>query len=189
MLAMRTLVLLSCGLTLSACAESVLIKSYPAGAKAYVDGQLIGTTPARTTIPRSRVTDPHTWLVEYRNCEPAEGQLTTGIGRGRVVGYIFTLGIAALFKGPNYFHPVDAILTGGDCETRAPAPQAAPGITINQIVGDRNVVPAGEGISNTQKLAERLETLRDLYNRKLISKDVYEAESQKAVGEFTGASQ
>lgn len=187
MLVIRILALLSCGLTLSACAESVLIKSYPAGAKAYVDGQVIGTTPARMTIPRSQVTDPHTWRVEYRNCDPAEGQLVTGIGKGRVVSYIFTLGIAALFKGPNYFHPVDAILTGGDCETRAPAPQAAPGITINQIVGDRNVVPAGEGISNTQKLAERLETLRDLYNRKLITKDVYEAESQKAVGEYTDA--
>ena len=170
----------------SGCAESVLVKSYPGGAKAYLDGQIIGTTPAQTQIPRGQVGAPHTWRVEYRNCDPAEGSLQTGIAGGRVAGYIFTLGILAIFRGPHYYKPVDAILTGGDCETAKAAP-TQPGITVQQIVGDRNVVPAGQGISNTRKLAQQLETLRDLYNRKLISKEVYESESQKAVREYTGA--
>jgi hypothetical protein len=170
-------------LMLWGCAESVRIKSHPAGAKAFVDGALIGTTPAETQIPRNQVGQPHTWRVEYRNCEPAEGQLQTGVAGGRVTGYIFTLGILALFKGPNYFKPVDAVLTGGDCETTGSPAQ--PSITVQQIVGDKNVAPASTD-TNTQKLAQQLETLRDLYNRKLISKDVYEAESQKAVREYTG---
>ncbi|MEO8604202.1 MAG: hypothetical protein ABI629_16620 [bacterium] len=178
--------LLACLLLSSGCAESVLVKSYPGGAKAFIDGQLIGTTPATTAIPRSAVGKPHTWRVEFRNCDAAEGQLRTGIAGGRITGYVFTLGIVALFRGPYYYLPVDAILTGGDCETKSAAAPGSPnGITIQQIVGDHNVAPAGSGATSTQKLAERLETLRDLYNRKLITKAVYESESQKAVREYT----
>src|SRR5215813_3237961 len=81
---------------LPGCAEYVSIKSYPAGAQAYVDGVLIGSTPAETSIPRSQVGDPHTWRVEFRNCDFAEGNLETGIAGGRVTGYIFTAGILAI---------------------------------------------------------------------------------------------
>ena len=186
--AMRFIALLvAVALSIAGCAESVLIKSYPAGAKAYVDGQLIGSTPARAEIPRSQVGLPHTWRVEFRNCDAAEGQLRTGVGGGRIVGYIFTLGLVALAKGPRYYHPVDAILTGGDCEggQARPAQPSAPGVMIQNIVGDKNqAVTTGQDISKTQRLAERLTTLRDLYNRKLISQQVYEQESQKAVKEF-----
>lgn len=180
----RAYALISCVLLLTGCAEHVLIRSYPAGAKAIVDGYAIGTTPATTSIPRGDVSKPHTWRVEYRNCDAAEGTLQTGVAGGRIAGYIFTLGILAIFRGPYYFRPVDAMLTGGDCEGR-PAAATQPGIVVQQIVGDHNVAPAGARTSNTQKLAERLETLRDLYNRKLITKAVYESESQKAVREYT----
>jgi PEGA domain len=174
--------------TVSGCAESVLIKSHPGGAKAYVDGTLIGTTPPMTEIPRGQVGAPHTWRVEFRNCDFAEGTLQTGIAGGRIVGYIFTLGILAAFRGPQYYRPVDAILTGGDCESSGqvrPAAPPAPGIMIQNIVGDRNqaTTTTGPEISKTQRLNERLTTLRDMYNRKLISKEVYEQESQKAIKE------
>jgi hypothetical protein len=182
--------LLIFALCLSGCAEYVTIKSYPGGAKAYVDGQVIGTTPAHTDIPRSQVGKPHTWRVEFRNCDFAEGNLETGVAGGRIVGYIFTVGILAIFRGPYYYRPVDAILTGGDCEggptqARPPAP-AQPGIMIQNIVGDKNqaTTTTGPEISKTQRLAERLTTLRDLYNRKLISQRVYDEESQKAIQEL-----
>ena len=170
--------------SLFGCAESVLIKSYPPGSKAYIDGQFVGTTPAATQIPRGEVTAPHSWRVEFRNCDPAEGALTTRVAPGRIVGYIFTLGITAIFRGPYYFPVVDTALSGGDCEggSRAKPAAPAPGITVNQIVGDRNQASSGgQEPTKTQKLAERLTTLRDLYNRKLISKEIYEEESQKAV--------
>ena len=154
---------------ISGCAESVLIKSSPAGAKAYLDGQPIGSTPAWGRIPRRDMDRPHTWRVEYRDCDPAEGTLQTGVAPGRIVGYVFTLGILAIFKSPNYYRHVDALLSGGDCGggPRPPAGAAAP------------------QSPEAQALAQRLETLRDLYDRKLISKSVYEAETQKAVREFT----
>ena len=41
----------------------------------------------------------------------------------------------------------------------------------------------GPETSKTERLNERLTTLRDLYNRKLISKEAYEQESQKAIRE------
>ncbi len=154
----RLLPLLAVALTLIGCAESVLVKSYPPGAKAYVDDQLIGSTPAFTQIERNQVSKPHSWRVESRDCETASGQLETGIGRGRIVGYFFTLGVLALFKGPDYYKTVDAVLV---CGNAAAAP------------------------SNAQKLAQRLDTLRDLYKRKLITKEEYDSETQKAVGEYT----
>jgi hypothetical protein len=171
----------------SGCAESFAIKSYPGGSKAYVDGQLIGTTPAVCEIPRSEVGKPHTWRVEFRNCDAAEGQLQTGVAGGRIVGYIFTLGILAAFRGPYYYHNVDAVLTGGDCEgtARPYAAPAQPGVVIQNIVGDKNQAGMGSSgeLGKTERLNERLTTLRDMYNRKLISKDVYEQESQKAIRE------
>ncbi len=160
-----------------------MIKSYPPGAKAYVDDQFIGTTPATVAIPRDKVTSPHPWRVEYRNCDSAEGMLTTRVAGGRIAGYIFTLGIVAIFRGPYYFPPIDTPLNGGDCETATRQKSPAPaGITVNQIVGDRNQAgSAGQDVTKTQKLAEKLTTLRDLYNRKLISQDVYDKETQKAL--------
>ncbi len=174
-------------LSLSACAEIVEIRSYPGGAKAMIDGRAIGTTPASAAIPRSQVGLPHTWRVEYRNCDYAEGNLQTGIAGGRIAGYIFTAGIFALFRGPYYYPEVDAMLTGGDCEgspQARPAAQPQPGILIQNVVGERNsATTSGTGteVSKTQRLSERLTTLRDLYNRKLISEQVYEQEMQKAI--------
>ena len=172
----------------SGCAESFQLKSTPVGSKAYIDGELIGTTPTFAEIPRNDVGLPHTWRVEFRNCDPAEGQLQTGIAKGRIVAYIFTFGILAAFRGPYYYHDVDAVLSGGDCEWvgrgGSVAPGAQPGILIQNIVGDKNqAASTGPGVSKTQRLNERLTTLRDLYNRKLISKELYEQESQKAIKE------
>lgn len=170
----------------SGCAEIVDIRSYPPGAKAMIDGRVIGTTPASAAIPREQVGLPHTWRVEYRNCDYAEGQLTTGIAGGRIVGYIFTAGIFALFRGPYYYPEIDAILTGGDCEgaPRAQPYQQQPGILIQNVVGEKNQATTGTAeVSKTQRLSERLTTLRDLYNRKLITEEIYEQEMQKAIRE------
>lgn len=186
----RSFPFLALVLGLSACAEPVMIKSFPTGAKVTVDGQYVGTTPARIAIPRSRVSSPHDWRVEFRNCDYAEGRLMTRVPARRIVAYIFTLGIAAAFKGPNEFVPVDVALQGGDCEgppIARTAPAAPAGITIQQIVGDHSAASGtgGTNESKTRRLAERLTTLRDLYNRKLISKDVYDQEMQKAARDLS----
>jgi len=78
------------------------------------------------------------------------------------------------------------MLTGGDCEGSShgrSAVQPQPGILIQNVVGERNsaTTTTGTEVSKTQRLSERLTTLRDLYNRKLISEQVYEQEMQKAI--------
>src|SRR5262245_11345377 len=83
---MRVSVRIACttalALVLSGCAEAVLINSDPPGAKAYIDDQTIGTTPAHTKMRRGEVTSDHKWRVDFRNCEPAEGTLQTAIAPG-----------------------------------------------------------------------------------------------------------
>ena len=168
------------------CAESVSIRSNPPGAKAYLDGVLVGTTPTYAEVDRNALKTPHAWRVEFRNCDQAEGKTVTALAPGRVVGTVFTLGILAAFKSPYYIRPVDAVLTGGDCENmRAVKGRAPEGTTINiqQIVGDNNKGAESER-TKTERLSERLTTLRDLYNRKLFSEATYETEREKAVREF-----
>lgn len=168
----------------SGCSESFQIRSYPLGAKALVDGKVVGSTPTEVVIPRAQAGLVHKWRVEFRNCDYAEGEAHPGIAPGRVITYILTAGIFAAIRGPYYYNDVDAVLTGGDCEghptTAAPS---QPGIMIQNIVGDKNQAGTAQEISKTQRLSERLTTLRDLYNRKLISEEVYDREMKKAIDE------
>ncbi len=181
-------VLLTLPPAITGCSESFQIRSYPGGARASIDGRVLGPTPIDVSIPRSQVGLPHKWRVDYRNCDFAEGDLQTRVAPGRIVGYIFTVGIWALIRGPYYYSDVEAMLSGGDCESSQvhSTPPAQPGILIQNIVGDKN--QAGTGITSpdkTRQLAERLTTLRDLYNRKLISEETYQQEMQKAVRELS----
>ncbi len=172
-------------LPVSGCSESFQIRSYPGGARALVDGKVVGSTPTEVVIPRSQAGLIHKWRVEFRNCDYAEGELHPGIAPGRVITYFLTAGIFAAIRGPYYYNDVDAMLTGGDCEGGQPhqgAP-AQPGILIQNIVGDKNQAGTALEVSKTQRLSERLTTLRDLYNRKLISEEVYEQEMKKAIDE------
>lgn len=179
--------LLTIGLLLAGCSETMTFKSYPPGARVKLDGSFIGTTPLEHSVPRGEVRDGHAYEIEYSNCDPASGTVATGIGGGRIVGYLFTVGLTAIFKGPRYFRPVDVQLVGGDCKERpgVAAGVIPPGLTINQIVGDRNVTGnSGEAVNAPVRLSERLSILRDLYTRKLITEEEYERERAKAVGEF-----
>jgi len=189
----RTVAVAALGILLmsSSCAEYVGINSRPSGANAYVDGKFIGTTPAWTHIPRSEVGPDHTFKVTASNCEPAEGTIPVYVAPGRVVGYLFTVGLWGIFKGPYYFPEVDVDLQGGDCTVPTLAPvadTATPAVQVIQIVGDGNSSVRGTGGTPTQKLESQLKTLRDLYKRKLISESEYEAERKRAIQAFGNAS-
>lgn len=91
-------------LTLAGCAESTLIRSYPPGAKLYVNDQYIGVTPHAFTVPRQEFAD-HTFTarVERDGYAPAEETLQKRTCTGRVVGGIFSFGISFIFKRPTCF--------------------------------------------------------------------------------------
>ncbi len=159
------------------CAERVSIKSYPPGAKAYLDDQYLGTTPILTSLPRSQVGKNHTWRIEYGDCDPATGPLRTRVGAGRIVGYAFTLGISAIFKGPRAFRPVDVALSGEGCSTRSAARPENPLVVT--------IPPAArEPDDDVRDVAKRLETLRDLHDRGLLSEAEYRIEKERALDEL-----
>lgn len=87
----------------AACAESTTVRSFPSGAKLYVNNEYVGTTPATVVIPRSKWSDAPSYRVELDGYEPAEGRFATTIGGGRVTGAVFTVGLSALFKRPSTF--------------------------------------------------------------------------------------
>jgi hypothetical protein len=90
--------------TLAGCAESTLIRSYPPGAKLYVNDQYEGVTPFMLTVPRAQFAD-HTFRVrlERDGYTPIDQTLLTRTCPGRVVGGIFSLGISFIFRRPTCF--------------------------------------------------------------------------------------
>lgn len=130
-------------LTLGGCAETLLIRSYPVGARATVNGEFIGVTPATLEVPRDQVTkQEYRWRVEKPNYESAEGLVTPRIAPGRIVGAVFTLGILLAFRSPYYLPAVTAEL---------PPVAAAAGESTEQ----------------------RLETIERLHEKGLISEQEY----------------
>ncbi len=99
-----TRVITICVLSLAAqgCAESVLIRAYPADARIAVNGQRLGTSPATYTVPRgSGPRDGNfRYHVEREGFQPQDGSFTFKPAGGRITGGIFTLGILFLFKSP-----------------------------------------------------------------------------------------
>jgi len=139
-----------------------LIHSEPEGANVYIDDQLVGTTPLQWRVPCKEVVD-HTYRIEYQDCQPVDGVLNARVAPGRVVGMVFSLGISAAFQCPNYFVPLAVTLTGGSCNEPPPAPAPA--------------APAAGG-----DLQHRLEMLKDLRARGVISEEAYQRERREALG-------
>jgi PEGA domain/Short C-terminal domain len=93
--------ILGCALVslLAGCGGSVLIRTAPPGAKAYVDGNFIGRTPVEFSVPRREIR-PHALRLEKEGFEPIEDTIRTRVAPGRIVGAIFSLGIVYLFRSP-----------------------------------------------------------------------------------------
>ena len=147
-------------LTLGGCAETLLIRSYPSGARATVNGEFVGVTPATLEVPRDQVTKKeYRWRVEKPHYEAAEGLVTPRIAPGRIVGAVFTLGILLAFRSPYYLPTVTAELPP--------------------------VVAATAGESTEQ----RLEKIQRLHEKGLISEQEYERLRGEILDELRGAPQ
>ena len=104
---------------LAGCAERVLFRSAPPGAKVFVDDTYVGDTPTHFST-RSVVL--RTYRVEMQGYPPVEGALEPHLAGGRVVGAIFTLGIVAMARPMYYYtpNPVDVTFgTGNIIATRS----------------------------------------------------------------------
>jgi hypothetical protein len=151
--------LLATCIAIAGCAESTLVRSYPPGARAYLNGQPKGITPIVLTVPRPQF-DKETFQVrvEHEGYQSEERTLTTQRCAGRVVGGVFTFGILLLFKPPTCFaSPQDFALNA--------VPGAAP---------HAEATPVHEAT-----VAERLQRLQELRDRGVITPNEYDHSRQQ----------
>jgi hypothetical protein len=104
MLGLRLAILCSGLIFLVGCAETVVIQTIPPGATVRVNDVLIGTSPVLFSAHSKEVerTTYH-YQVEEKGYLPAEGDLQKRIAPGRIVAYVFTLGIFRAFRGVKAF--------------------------------------------------------------------------------------
>jgi hypothetical protein len=120
---------------LSGCAESTLVRSYPAGAKVFLNGDFKGITPIALTVPHAQFSaGTFRVRVEHEGYTSEERTLQTETCSGRVVGGVFTLGILLIFKPPTCFvSPQDFALNAEP--GHIPTAEATP--VHNETVEDR----------------------------------------------------
>lgn len=84
------------------CSESVLIRSYPEGARIFINDTPYGTTPAVFKVNKGDLENQYMLRVEKDGYEPHLTTLRTRVAPGRVVAAFFTLGTVYLYKSPRY---------------------------------------------------------------------------------------
>jgi len=155
------LVLIAVGLL--GCAEATLVHSAPSGARVYYRDRFIGVTPTRLIVPHEDLRSPMVIRLEADGYQPQDVNVPTTIGKGRVVGGIFTLGINWIFKPPTTLvDRVDVPLTPVSPVTAAPTIPPAP-----------PAEPAVGAPARTDPAA-RLRRLNDLYERGYINETEYQ---------------
>ncbi len=92
------------------CAERSLIRSEPAGAAVYVNDNLLGITPVWFEASRSEIGKTFRYRMEKDGYVTEDGLIRKAVAPGRIFGYIFTVGIFAVIRGPVYLKNVDAVL-------------------------------------------------------------------------------
>jgi hypothetical protein len=122
-------------LSLSGCAESIYLRSYPPGANVTINGEPVGRTPLTYSVVPASWKPPYRFRAERPGYVPVEGTLATEVSEGRVVGGIFSLGLSLFFKQPETFVDDEYVFdlrpeTAGSSRSRAtrrePRPEPRP---------------------------------------------------------------
>lgn len=156
----RPLVFLLLAGLASGCAEYAVFRSSPSSARVYVNDEFVGLTPATMKIPRSDMGKKFYYRIEHEQCAPSTGEVRKWVAPGRIVGYVFTAGIVAIFKGPRYPRQVDVVLEGPKCPGGAYAGPRQ---------GERQVSPE----EHRDWILDRLHTLDQLRKEGAITEDEY----------------
>jgi len=166
---------------LSACTESTMIRTSPPDAKVYVNGQFVGVSPVRCKVPRAEFRDGIPVRIERDGYEPVTSTLRTRIATGRIVGGFFAFGIPFMFRGPTAF------LEQHDFELQSSAPPAGPtSATAPRAPLVPRLVPGSEPASVEPPAAsdagQKLQRLKDMYDRGLITEEEYRKTRARIVG-------
>ncbi len=140
-------------LILAGCSETAMVRSYPPGAKLFVDGQFVGITPVVYSVDRDEFAKRDFAVhLDRTGYVSTDGTLRKETCKGRVTGGVFTLGILFLFKGPTCFaSPQDFSLD--------PTPEP---------------VAAEAGAARPPTVEERLDRIRKMRDRGIITDQEYE---------------
>lgn len=130
---------------LAGCGDSVLIRTTPPGAKAYVDNNMIGLTPIDFRVPRSEITQ-HSLRVEKEGYEPIDDTIRSRFAVGRAFGAFFTVGIMYIFRSPMYLVPLPMY-------SLSPSP------------------PTGQAADSDRALGEALRRAQALHDQGMLSDD------------------
>ncbi len=158
-----TAILLTCSLFLTSCVSSTVINSNPRGARVYLDGEPVGTTPYHYSDTKILGTTTEIRL-EAEGYEPFYTYMTRNeeVDAGAVVGglfFMFPFLWTMKYKPSRTFEMIP--LGANEAQpVQATAPAAA-------------VVPVGK--SNVERLRE----LKQMLDEKLITQQEYDATKKK----------
>ena len=154
--------LLAATILLSSCTSTTLIQSTPSGAKLYLDGEPVGTTPYQHSD--TKIIGSYT---EVRLEQPGYEPLYTGFSRGEradvgaiIAGFFFLVPFlwATKYK-PSHFY------------------EMTPTLENNQ-VQDR-MQPTLRPASNSDSMAEKIRELNGLLQDNMITQEEYDAQKKK----------
>jgi hypothetical protein len=147
---------------LSGCASETVIRTVPAGADVFVNGQTVGPSPATYRIADDAWHPPYKYHVALEGYLPADGEFVPFPAVGRIIGAVFTLGIVAAFR-PMY-ELEDSYLISLTPDPAASHAKPAP---------DRGT-----------SLEEKLTELKQLHDEDKISDDDFRRQKARLLEEF-----
>ncbi len=139
----------------------------------YYHDRFVGVTPTRLVVPHSDLRFPLVVHIESDGYQPQDVNVPTTIGKGRIVGGIFTLGINCLFKPPTTLVERVDVALSPMAATATPAPPPA-----------RPTAEPTERTTTKIEARERLQRLTDLYERGYISQAEYQRRRSQILSEF-----
>lgn len=153
--------LLAATILLSSCTSTTLIQSTPSGAKLYVDGEPVGTTPYQHSD--TKIIGSYT---EVRLEQPGYEPLYTGFSRGEqadvgaiIAGFFFLVPFlwATKYK-PSHFYEMTPISENNQAQDRMQPLQPA---------------------NNPGSMAEKIRELNGLLQDNMITQEEYDAQKKK----------
>jgi hypothetical protein len=158
-------IILASAILLSSCASTTMIQSNPTGAKVYLNGESVGTTPY-THSDTKIIGSTTTVQLEKDGYEPFNTSFSRNeeVDVGAIIGGIFVLVPFLWTMKYKPFHSYELV----------PA-------TVNQQTINKTLQPQNQAI--TKSKADKLRELKQLLDDKILTLEEYEKEKAKILAE------
>jgi hypothetical protein len=176
--------LLSAGTAFAARREVASFTTTPESARVFIDGAYVGDTPLELTFRCDQIGDRR-YRIERDGCAPVEGVLNARVAPGRIVGAAFCFGINYAFQCTQYFVPVNVHLQCGSAAGSSPGHGGAVPVSVDQLPPRVDLrKPPPPTPRSTEAMLARLQTLKDLRDRGVISEDEFQRQRERLLNEL-----